>query len=94
MSQPPEETGKCAAGLRVVIDRLEEDWAVILLSEDDAVQFDLPLKYLPPGTQAGDHLTLSFERDPASAETARRRIAELKKELTQNQDPNQKTFKL
>ena len=83
-----------AAGLPVFIDRIEEDWAVIVLNDHDEIQFDLPLKYLPPGVKEGDHLTLNFQLDAASAEAARQRIAEMKKELTRNNDPDQKNFKL
>jgi hypothetical protein len=94
MTKQPEDTKKSVPGVPVFIDRIEEGLAVIVLSEEDEFQFDLPLKYLPPGVKEGDHLTLSFKLDPASAAARRQRLAELKKELTQDRDPKQKNFKL
>ena len=92
----PEDQNQVAhrVSLQVVVDQIEEDWAIIVVSDESDIQFDLPIKYLPPGVKAGDHLTLSFESDPASKEATRQRIAEMKKELTKNNDPNQKNFKL
>jgi hypothetical protein len=80
--------------IKAFIDRIESGLAVILLSDDSGVQFDLPLKYLPPGVQAGDHLTISFQLDPESREETLRSIAELKKQLTEDSDPQQTEFKL
>lgn len=79
--------------LSAVIDRVESGLAVIVLSDDDEVQFDLPLKYLPAGSKEGDHLKLTFEADPASAEAASRRVAELKRGLNQS-SPDEMNFKL
>jgi hypothetical protein len=89
-----EERKESSAGVPVFIDRIEEGLAVIVLSEDDEFQFDLPLKYLPAGVKEGDHLRLNFQLDSASAEATRQRIAELKKELTKDADPDQMNFKL
>ena len=80
--------------LSAFIDRIEENLAVIVFSEDDRFQFDLPLKYLPAGVKEGDHLTINFQLDPASTEATRQRIVEMKKELTKDKDPNQMNFKL
>lgn len=94
MSSQAQNPNDSAAGVPVVIDRIEEEWAVIAFTDDDEIQFDLPLKYLPAGVKEGDHLTLNFQLDPASAEATRQRIAEMKNELTRNNDPDQKNFKL
>lgn len=80
--------------IRAFVDRIESGLAVILLSDGSGVQFDLPLEYLPPGTEAGDHLVITFQLDPESREETLRNIAELKKRLTKDNDPQQTEFKL
>jgi hypothetical protein len=81
-------------GVMAVVDRVEGKLAVISLGEDEEVQFELPLKYLPAGTVEGDHLRIRFEPAPESRERARKRVEELKEELTKGQDTGQKRFKL
>ena len=80
--------------IKAFIDRIESGLAVILLSDGSGVQFDLPLEYLPPGTEAGDHLVITFQLDPESREETLRNIAELKKRLAETSDPQQTEFKL
>jgi hypothetical protein len=80
--------------IRAFVDRVESGLAVIMLSDGSGVQFDLPLEYLPPGTEAGDHLLISFQLDPESREETLRRIDELKRRLTKDSDPQQTEFKL
>jgi hypothetical protein len=80
--------------IKAFVDRIESGLAVILLSDGSGVQFDLPLEYLPPGTEAGDHLVITFQLDPESREETLRSIAELKKQLTKDSDPQQTEFKL
>jgi hypothetical protein len=80
--------------IRAFVDRIESGLAVILLSDGSGVQFDLPLEYLPPGTEAGDHLVITFQLDPESREETLRSIAELKRRLTEDSDPQQTEFKL
>jgi hypothetical protein len=89
----PESKSPTPAKLNAVVDRIESGLAVVVLNDDDAVQFDLPLKYLPPGVKAGDHLSLAFELDAAGNEAARERVAEMKKEL-KKADPDEMNFKL
>jgi len=80
--------------IKAFIDRIESGLAVILLSDGSGVQFDLPLEYLPPGTEAGDHLVITFQLDPESREETLRRITELKRRLTEDSDTQQTNFKL
>jgi DUF3006 family protein len=68
--------------------------AVILFSDGSGVQFDLPLEYLPPGTEAGDHLLITIQLDPESREETLRSVSELKRRLTKDSDPQQTEFKL
>ena len=80
--------------IRAFVDRIESGVAVILFSDGSGVQFDLPLEYMPPGTEAGDHLLITFQLDPESREETLRSIAELKRRLTEDSDPQQTEFKL
>jgi hypothetical protein len=89
----PDSESPTPAKLSAVVDRIESGLAVVVLNDDDEVQFDLPLKYLPPGVKAGDHLSLAFEIDEAGTEAARERVAEMKKELKKS-DPDEMNFKL
>lgn len=65
-----------------------------MLGDGSGVQFDLPLEYLPRGTKAGDHLLITFQLDHESSEETLRSIAELKRRLTEDTDPQQTDFKL
>ncbi|MGH9766663.1 MAG: DUF3006 domain-containing protein [Blastocatellia bacterium] len=80
--------------IKAFVDRIESGLAVIALSDGSGVQFDLPLKYLPPGTKAGDHLVIIFQLDPESREATLKNIAELKQELIENSGSRQTEFKL
>jgi len=80
--------------IKAFVDRIESGLAVILLSDGSGVQFDMPLEYLPPGTEAGDHLLITFQLDPESREETLRSIDELKRRLTKDSDPQQTEFKL
>jgi hypothetical protein len=66
-----------ASRLKVYIDRIEGDLAVIVLYDDDSIKFNLPVKYLPEGASGGDHFTLSFAVDKKSREEELRMIEEL-----------------
>jgi hypothetical protein len=72
---------KSASPLRVVIDRIEGDLAVLVLYEDDRVKFNMPLRLLPEGAREGDHLLMTFAQDNASRESEKRRIGNLLHEL-------------
>ncbi|HEY8458850.1 MAG TPA: DUF3006 domain-containing protein [Blastocatellia bacterium] len=80
--------------IKAFVDRIESGLAVILLSDGSGVQFDLPLEYLPPATEAGDHLVITFQLDPESRDETLRSVADLKKRLTEDNDPQQTEFKL
>ena len=80
--------------IKAFVDRIESGLAVILFSDGSGVQFDMPLEYLPPGIEAGDHLTIAFQLDPESREETLRSVTDLKKRLAENSDPQQTEFKL
>lgn len=72
---------KSSASIKVVIDRTEDDLAVIVLYDDDRVRFNLPIRYLPRGVREGDHLQMSFTENEASRHSEQKRVDELLKEL-------------
>jgi hypothetical protein len=67
--------------LRVVVDRVEGEWAVLVLYDDDNIRFNMPLALLPEGTRGGDHLRVSLEQDLESREREREKAARLLDEL-------------
>lgn len=79
--------------MKLVIDRIEDDVAVCYLYEDDRVRFNIPLRYLPPGARAGDHLRVHFELDPESRQREQERAQQLLRELTREHPP-EKRFRL
>ena len=72
--------------LKVVVDRLEEEIAVIVLFDDDSVKFNLPVKYLPDGTRDGDHLQITFAVDRQSRQAQKQKIDDLLKSLTEKKE--------
>ncbi|MGA9770575.1 MAG: DUF3006 domain-containing protein [Blastocatellia bacterium] len=71
---------------KVVIDRMEDDLAVIVMFDDDSVQFNLPVKYLPETVKEGDHLQMNFSADKESRQSQKQKVADLLKELTDKKD--------
>jgi hypothetical protein len=76
------------------VDRIEEKIAVVILDDDDKVQLDLPVKYLPKGVKEGDQLRIGIELAPEETAGARERVKKLQEELKSGSDPDQKNFKL
>ncbi len=75
---------KDKTGVKIVIDRIEDDLAVIVLYDDDSVKFNLPVKYLPEDARGGDHFLMRFEADKTSRDAEKKRVEDLLKELTGN----------
>jgi hypothetical protein len=80
--------------MKAVIDRIEGGLAVLVISDEDELNFNLPLIYLPAGAKAGDHLIINFTIDEAARTAAQAHAKELLRELTEKSDPSQKKFKL
>jgi hypothetical protein len=72
------------SSIKVFIDRVEGDLAVIVLYDDDKVKFKLPLKYLPDSSGEGDHFRLTFAVDKESREAEKQKIDELLNKLKGN----------
>jgi hypothetical protein len=74
--------------LKVVIDRIEDQIATLVLYDDDSVHFNLPAVYLPEGSKDGDQFQLIFKKDRASREAEKQKADDLMKELLgQNEVP-------
>lgn len=67
--------------LKIQVDRIEGDVAVLVVDTEDGAQFNLPVKYLPEGVKDGSHLRVTFEDDPKSARAAKNKVQDLLKEL-------------
>ena len=63
--------------LKVFIDRIEENRAVIVLYDDDSVKFNLPTRYLPEGVSEGDYLQVSFAVDKEAHAEEKQKIDDL-----------------
>jgi hypothetical protein len=77
--------------LKVVIDRIEDEIATIVLYDDDSVHFNLPAEYLPEGAKEGDHFQLSFKKDKESRDAEKKKAEDLLNELlAQNKESDKK----
>lgn len=78
--------------MKVYIDRIEGGMAVMVLVDDDTISFNLPLNYLPAGSQAGDYFNVTFSQDSSSRQSTSESVGRLLEELTS--DPEQTDFQL
>ena len=67
--------------LKIVIDRIEDEVATLVLYDDDSVHFNLPAEYLPEGAKDGDHFQLVFKKDKESRDAEKKKAEDLLKEL-------------
>jgi hypothetical protein len=68
--------------LRMFIDRIEGNMAVVLMGEDESVKVDMPVKWLPQGIKEGSLLYMNCETD--ENDTDRRSIKQMMDELGDN----------
>lgn len=61
----------------VIVDRLEGNLAVLVLSDDDRMKLNVPISCLPQGLREGDHLLMSFSEDQASRASEKKRVDDL-----------------
>ena len=61
--------------MKATIDRVEGTMAVLILQDDVAVRFNLPVSFLPPGCREGDILTIGIERDTTGTKEAKERLS-------------------
>ena len=79
--KPSGENAGQEFSLKIVIDRVEDDIATMVLYDDDAVKFNLPAKYLPEGTKGGDHFQLFFKKDEQSRKQMKQEVDNLLSDL-------------
>jgi hypothetical protein len=72
---------KSDAAIKLVIDRIEGDLAVLVLSDNDQIRFNLPVTLLPKAISEGDHLQMTLSKDEQSTEAQRNRVDDLLKKL-------------
>ncbi|NLP37562.1 MAG: DUF3006 domain-containing protein [Firmicutes bacterium] len=73
--------------MKAVIDRFEEDYAVVLFG-DEEIKINIPQKLLPPGAQEGSWLQVSFTLDPEGTQKQKEKITNLLNKL-KNKNFNQ-----
>jgi len=61
--------------MKATIDRIEGRMAVLILQDDKAVRYNLPVSFLPQGCREGDILTIGIEQDTAGTKEAKERLS-------------------
>ena len=67
--------------MKATIDRIEDEWAVLLLREDESIEFELPVCMLPCGCNEGDILDINITRDVEGTKEAEERVSGLIEKL-------------
>jgi hypothetical protein len=63
--------------VKVTVDRLEGDMAVLLLRNDERIKFNLPINLLPEGVHEGDILDISITIDEGATDESKSRVSSL-----------------
>ncbi len=58
--------------MKVTLDRLEGDMAVLLVRGDERIKFNMPTTLLPEGVREGDILDIAIAIDERAAEDSKR----------------------
>jgi hypothetical protein len=66
--------------MKAVVDRIEENLAVLLLQPDEKIQFTLPSEVLP-GIKEGDILDIVVSKDEPATREAKAKTIELAEKL-------------
>jgi hypothetical protein len=61
----------------MIVDRIEDDLAVLVLSDDEKVKLNMPVDRLPKGVKGGDHLKVTFEIDQKATEEVATQVEDL-----------------
>lgn len=67
--------------MKVTVDRIENDIAVMLIRSDEKHSLEIPIKYLPDKINEGDILNLSFEKMEKETKEAEKRVGDLLNKL-------------
>lgn len=66
---------------KVIIDRFEENIAVLLVRDKEAIKINIPLFLLPLGSKEGDILNITIERNEKETEESKKRVSNLLEKL-------------
>ncbi len=72
--------------MKAVVDRIEEDYAVLLIGEEEA-RVDFPKHLLPRGVGEGAWLELNITHDPDAEAAQRQKISSLLDKLKNKHKP-------
>ncbi|RQW79514.1 MAG: DUF3006 domain-containing protein [Methanothrix sp.] len=67
--------------MRAVIDRVEGEFAVLLMGEKGEIRVNFPLSLLPEGCKESDVLSIAIERDAQATDNAKERTSSLMEKL-------------
>lgn len=67
--------------MKAVIDRFEEDKAVLLAGENEDIKVVLPKEFIPEEAEEGDYLAIDIAIDKEATDAARAEAEALLKEL-------------
>jgi hypothetical protein len=66
---------------KVTIDRIEKDFAVLLVRDEERIKINIPFFLLPTGSKEGDILDIAITRDVQETEAAKERVSSLLEKL-------------
>lgn len=66
---------------KVTLDRIENDIAVLLLRDEEAVKINIPFSLLPEESREGDILDITIARDLEETAAAKERVSSLLEKL-------------
>ena len=67
--------------MKAVIDRIEDEFAVLLVGDKGEIRVNFPLSLLPEGSKESDVLNISIERDVVGTEQTKERVTDLMDKL-------------
>lgn len=79
--------------LKVTLDRIEGDWAILLIRPDETCYISWPLSYLPQGAKEGSILSIHMDVDVQETQAADTRVRSLLEKLQDKQRHAQGTTK-
>jgi hypothetical protein len=62
---------------KVILDRIEDDIAVLLVRDEEKIKINIPLFLLPPESREGDILDITVARNVQETEDAKERVSSL-----------------
>ncbi len=71
--------------LKVTFDRIEGDWAILLIRPDETCQISWPACHLPQGAKEGSVLTIHMNVDLQEKQAADKRVRSLLDKLQDKQ---------